>query len=767
MTINRYNNSLEQARAALAAIPANISREDWVRVGMAAHAAGLGFEDFNEWSSQADNYTAQDCRDTWRSFQPGAIKAGTLYYLAKQHGWSGSGSIVPAAPRPPQPPQPPRQPAPGMTAAEVWNRAQPASANHPYALRKGLTGQPLEQLRQLPSHDRLRIAGNSMAGALAVPAYGRDGQLQTLQLIPPQGQKMNLPAHRVEGASFTLAAVQPHQPTYLCEGIGQAWAIWQATGATATCCFGWGNVGKVAADQVQARGAENIIIVPDRGKEEDAQRIAAKLGCTVAAMPQGEAPNFDANDLAQRDGLTALAQLLQAAQHHYSPGQDEQPALVPGSELALAEEFSTKAAGHYRYTAGIGWMRNEGTHWTRDTKQTRYRLAKAVCREAAADQSSRKTAMAVSRANTVHAIQGLAQSDERIATAPDEWDVDPMLLNTPGGVIDLRTGQTVNRKGLLFTQTTSATPSHAPAPIWQRFLSSVFAGDAQMLEFMQRLAGYCITGDTSEQKMFFAHGAGANGKSVFLDTLRGIVGKYAHNLPAEALMTSKHEQHPTMFAALQGKRLAISSEIEDGAMWAESRIKSLTGDDTMTARFMRQDFFEFKVTHKHLIAGNFKPRLKGDDYAMVRRMVLIPFAQRFEGAQRDDRLPQKLRSEYPQILGWMLEGAHKWAQDGLHIPGSILAASREYMAANDDISLWLEECCTVGRGLTTPSSAAYRCFSEWKQSQGEHPGSNKAFSQRLERMHPKRKDRKSNVFEGFSINKVNGFNSYASASNGY
>ena len=158
-----------------------------------------------------------------------------------------------------------------------------------------------------------------------------------------------------------------------------------------------------------------------------------------------------------------------------------------------------------------------------------------------------------------------------------------------------------------------------------------------------------------------------------------IGGKYSHNLPSEALMTSRNEGHPTMFASLHGKRLAISSEIEESAHWAESRIKSLTGDETLTARYMRQDFFTFTISHKHIIAGNFKPRLKGDDFAMVRRMVLIPFMRKFEGAQRDDNLPQKLRAEYPGILTWFADGARMWADGGLAIPASVSEASRDYI----------------------------------------------------------------------------------------
>ncbi len=314
----------------------------------------------------------------------------------------------------------------------------------------------------------------------------------------------------------------------------------------------------------------------------------------------------------------------------------------------------------------------------------------------------------------------LARSNDGIVTPVDEWDKHPMILNTPGKAIDLETGKPVSRGGLLFTQVTTATPTPMQTPVWDKFISEIFGNDLEMVEFMQRLGGYSLTGSIKEQKLFFLHGGGSNGKSVFLDVLRAIAGTYVHNLPSEALMTSRNEGHPTMFASLHGKRLAISSEIEESAHWAESRIKSMTGDETLTARFMKKDFFTFRVTHKHIIAGNFKPRLKGDDFAMVRRMVLVPFNQRFEGANRDSNLPEKLRAEHPGILAWFIEGARKWAATGLAIPESVSAASRDYMSENNDLDLWLADCCTQQSGARSLSGDLYASFSGWKEKQGEH-----------------------------------------------
>ena len=309
---------LDRAHSALQAIPPDLPRDEWVKVGMAAQAAGLDFDAFSEWSAGADNYDARAAADTWRSFKPGrGVGAGTLYRVAAEHGWRMDGSKPQQRPAqiPRQAAAPTRKPAPGMSPAAVWARCEPATAAHPYIVAKAAAGVPLDALRVVPAGAGLRIAGQSLAGALVVPALAADGTLQSLQFIPPPGagKKLNLPGAPMAGASFTVGEVVPGVPVALCEGIGQAWAIWQATGNAAVVCFGWGNVARVAADQRQQDPAARLVLVPDAGKEASAAEIAQAVGAAVACMPEGEAQNFDANDLAQRDGHDVLAALLEAA----------------------------------------------------------------------------------------------------------------------------------------------------------------------------------------------------------------------------------------------------------------------------------------------------------------------------------------------------------------------------------------------------------------------------------------------------------------------
>ncbi|MFO1279560.1 MAG: AAA family ATPase [Burkholderiaceae bacterium] len=313
-----------RARDALQSIPPDLPRDEWVRAGMAAHAAGIDFDTFNDWSAQAANYTASDARDTWRSFKPGkGVGAGTLYRMAAElGGWRMGGDKPHARPfeAPRKAAEPPRKPAPGMSPAEVWNRSEPATDAHPYI--KAKQGRP-DGLRVVPAGDPLRVAGESMAGALVVPVLRQDGTVSTLQLIAPpetaqrlkaagKPGKLNLPGFALEGF-YAVGELVPSGAVYLCEGIGQAWAAWKATGRAAVVCFGWGRVRTVAAELRQSDASARLVLVPDVGKEADAEKIAREVGAAVATMPEGWPQNSDVNDLAQRDGFDVLEILLSDA----------------------------------------------------------------------------------------------------------------------------------------------------------------------------------------------------------------------------------------------------------------------------------------------------------------------------------------------------------------------------------------------------------------------------------------------------------------------
>ena len=344
----------ERARAALYSIPADLPRPEWVRVGMAAHAAALPLDDWNDWSAQAASYNGQACRATWRSFKDGkGIGAGTLFAIANEHGWH-DGDTRPATAKPPaRPIQASAKPRAGMGAAEIWARSEPTTYAHPYIVRKGAAGVPLENLRVVPVDDPLRIMGESMAGALVVPCIAIDGTLSSLQFIAPpdvadrltaKGKpgKLNLPGHAMQGW-FTVGELVPGGVAYIVEGIGQAWACWQATGAAAVVCFGAGNMGKVATALREQDPSARLAVVPDVGKEVDAFKIAAGVAGLIAPMPDGWPHNSDVNDLAQRDGMEALEAMLLSASA--PPKPEPRYKLLNGADLAALPPLQWRVRG--------------------------------------------------------------------------------------------------------------------------------------------------------------------------------------------------------------------------------------------------------------------------------------------------------------------------------------------------------------------------------------------------------------------------------------
>jgi hypothetical protein len=316
-----------RARDALCSIPPDLDRTAWVKAGMGFHAAGGDFDTFDQWSAPAGNYNARACWATWNSFKtaPGGVGDGSLFGMAKDHGWKENSASHRPAPRPTPAPRkaaaPERKPAPGMSPAEVWSRCQPAVAAHPYIQAKDAVGVPLDTLRVLPADDRLRIMGEPMAGSLVLPAYSADRLLQSLQFVTTgevaarlgKASKPNLPGSPMAGAMHVVGDLKTSHTVFVVEGIGQAWAVWQSTGCAAVACFGAGNMARVAAGLRERNAAAKLVLVGDRGKEELVQGIAADVGGQFVWMPEGEADNFDANNLAQRDGADALADLLERA----------------------------------------------------------------------------------------------------------------------------------------------------------------------------------------------------------------------------------------------------------------------------------------------------------------------------------------------------------------------------------------------------------------------------------------------------------------------
>lgn len=427
------------------------------------------------------------------------------------------------------------------------------------------------------------------------------------------------------------------------------------------------------------------------------------------------------------------------------------------SDEALALRFAERHADDLRFVSAWGkWLSWTGTHWQFDDTLHAFDLAREICREAAASCNKAKVAGMLASAKTVAAVERLAKADRRIAATIDQWDADPWLLNSPDDVIDLRTGQRrAHRPDDYMTKITAVGPG-GDCPRFLAFLGEITAGDAELAAYLRRVLGYALTGDTREHALFFGYGTGRNGKSVLLETVAGILGAYHKTAGIETFTASNNDRHPTDLAGLRGARLVTAVETEEGRRWAESRIKQLTGGDTVSARFMRQDFFEYKPQFKLVIAGNHKPSLRSVDEAIRRRFHLIPFAVTIPADKCDPELAEKLKGEWPGILQLLIEGCLEWRRDGLQPPKAVQEATAAYLEAEDGLAAWIDDKCERAPSAWEQSTDLFASWTGWAERAGEHAGTMKRFAQTLEsRGFCRHKMARGQGFYGLRINREN------------
>jgi putative DNA primase/helicase len=299
---------------------------------------------------------------------------------------------------------------------------------------------------------------------------------------------------------------------------------------------------------------------------------------------------------------------------------------------------------------------------------------------------------------------------------------------------------------------TYAADPGTPCPLWMKFLDTVTGGDAGLIGFLKRYLGYCLTGHVTEHSLVFLFGTGANGKSVFTSTVIGIFGDYAIVAPMEMFIASNVERHPTEIAKLKGARLVVAQETQKGRRWDESKIKTLTGGDKLTGRFMRGDFFDFPPTHKFLISGNHKPSFRSVDEAIRRRFLLVPFTICIPEKERDTKLAEKLKPEWPAILRWMVGGCLEWQRDGLKVPAIVRNATDDYFADQDSVTQWAEERLEVGRDAFTATRSLFMDWKQWCDDRNLAAGTETAFADTLkERGYEQKKTATTRGFKGIAL----------------
>jgi len=319
-----------------------------------------------------------------------------------------------------------------------------------------------------------------------------------------------------------------------------------------------------------------------------------------------------------------------------------------------------------------------------------------------------------------------------IPASPEELDADPWLLNCESGTIDLRTEELREhrREDLITKMAPVEYYPAAAAPTWEAFLERVLPGE-KLRRFVQQAAGYSATGSTSEQCMFIHHGPGANGKSTYQETISAALGDYAMPTPTETLLVKRPGGVPNDVARLKGARYVTASETEEGRRLAESLVKDLTGQDTISARFMWAEWFDFKPTHALHLSTNHKPEIRGTDAAIWRRIRLIPWAVTIPPAEQDRKLPEKLRDELPGILAWIVRGCSAWQREGLEAPEEVRQATRAYRAEMDVLAAFLADCCLRDEDETAFAGELWGAWKRWCEETGEQIGTQKRFGGRL------------------------------------
>lgn len=427
------------------------------------------------------------------------------------------------------------------------------------------------------------------------------------------------------------------------------------------------------------------------------------------------------------------------------------PVALPGSsekstqgynltDLGNSERFIGDHGKDVRYCHPWGkWLLWTGTRWALDENGQVHQLAKRTVRRiyeeaAKAENDERRKELAKHAAKSeaearIQSMLGLAKSD--VPISPRELDADPWLLGVPNGTIDLRTGELrYHRREDLITKLSPVEyDPEARAETWEVFLERVLPSE-KLRQFVQRLSGYVLTGDVSEQILPFLHGAGANGKTTFLNAILEVAGDYGQQAPPDLLL-AKRGSHPTELADLFGARLVAAVEIEDGRKMAEGLVKQLTGGDRIKARRMREDFWEFAPTHKVFLGANHKPEVRGTDHAIWRRIKLIPFDVTIPKSEQDPKLSEKLTSELPGILAWAVRGCLEWQREGLGEPEEVTAATQGYRAEMDVLAAFIDECCVVRPDATAASKALYETYTTWSDENGERAEKQRSFGARL------------------------------------
>lgn len=445
--------------------------------------------------------------------------------------------------------------------------------------------------------------------------------------------------------------------------------------------------------------------------------------------------------------LTAGTAALQMNTSPPATAEDLYSLTDDGNALRLVDAHETEI----RYVPERSkWLVWEGHRWAWDDAGHVRELMKAIARDLPVGETPERKhrGYSLSARGTSASLQQ-ACSDKRIVARASALDSHRLQLNTPGGIVDLTTGDTTPPDPeQMHTRAATVAPEKMATPRWDAFLADTFGGDTEMAAFVQRLAGYSASGDIRYQILPFLFGGGQNGKSVLMDVLRSLLGDYAAPAPAAFLMAGKHE-HSAELAQLQGLRLVIASEVNQDARFDEAKMKELTGGEAIRARFMRQDFFTFEPTHHLWLMGNHQPEVKAGGDSFWRRLRLVPFLHKVPEHKKIENLSRLLIDEEgPGILHWIVQGAVDVFAGGLRAPESVMAATRAYAEEEDHLGRFLEACClrSTNDQVRLETKKLRSAYETWCHAEGELPLKPQAFGRELKRRGIGRSDSNGRAF---------------------
>ena len=671
------------------------------------------------------------------------------------------------------------------TAANRWRDTCELDRTHDYVKRKGITPY---------------CARQDKAGAVTLPVYGADGELQSLQFIGADGEKRFLRNGKMKGGRLFLGKPENGVLLVLVEGWATGCSIHEASGATVVICFFGSNLDDVAADLRRQFPESPRHIAADldaHGKGlEYAQAAAAAGAPAIAFLPlfADGRDRGDFNDLHQAHGLDAVR-----SQINFKPdmttrkiapfikpnlpkcdardGTHDTRALTEhGNALRLLDANGDRLKYVHDAQSWLMWD-NGAWHWDNGpgVRSLAGALPVSIYKEGAGHLNDGdhfiKWARKSQEKRTIDAAVAILADSSQIRLPLARVDADQFTIGFDYArqVINLHNGATraaTPADYITKSLSVNAIGDAAKAVRWVKFLKQVFSDDMALIDWLQRFTGYLLTGSTREQIFLFCFGHGANGKSVFIDVLKHIMGDYSRAIASETLSEGKRQAGGATpdLAALIGSRLVLCSETEDNTALAESLVKGLVSGDSMAVRQLYTAPVEFTPRFKLVMAGNHKPIVKGNDNGIW----LVPFNRTFAPEERDPRLIDKLKTEAPHILAWMVAGCIAWQTQSLaDTPAIVREATNEYQADQDLTGRWLKECTTPNANGETENNTLYANYKTWCADNGLHAASSVLLSRRLtERGYIKRPSNSKRFWLGLVL--ADSCNEdYARAKNGY